>query len=262
MPLAPDPNNILLGKGELFFDRFNAAGLRQGYFHLGNCAGFGVELKDTILSLYTSQHSTAGLLKRVTSQREVDVTIKSNEFGITNLALALMGDETSVAQVLSTATETLAAGFTLGRYYRTAKRNISALAITQGTSTWSLNTDFTIKDANAGIYQVAPAASTAVATTASAVLIYTASAQTLSAILGATHTKIEGSLLFVPDPTTGPQFDIEIYRCSQSPGGTQDFIGEQFGEYTLSMAALDDSAGAYGGSTSSPYFRLIQRGVA
>lgn len=260
--LAPSPNNILLGKGELFFDRFDAAGGRIGYFHLGNCSSFAVTLNDTLLDLFTSQHQDAGLYKRVTKQRLVDIEIKSNEFGIENLALGLMGDQGNFTQTTTTVTETLATAFTLGRFYRTSGRNISAVAITQGTVTWALNTDYTIKDANAGVIQVAQNASTAVDTGTLAQIIYTRTSQTLPQILGAVHTKIEGSLLFIPDPTTGPQFDVEVYRCSQSPGGNLDFIGDAYGEYTLKLAALNDSAGSYGGSAASPYFRLIQRGQA
>lgn len=262
MALAPDSNNILLGKGELFFDRFTAGGVRTGYFHLGNCASFGITYNDSVLDLFTSQHASSGLLKRVTKTRLVDIEIKSNEFGIENLALALMGDQSTFTQSTATITETLAAGFTLGRYYRTAGRNISATVITQGTVTWALGTDYVVKDGNAGLLQILAAATTAVVTTSTANVVYVRTTQSLALILAATHTKIEGSLLFVPDPTTGPQFDIEVYRCSQSPGGTLDFVGENFGEYTLKLAALDDSVGSYGGTTSSPYFRMIQRGTA
>jgi hypothetical protein len=263
MTLAPDPNNIILGKGELFFDRFSAAGVRQGYFHLGNCSKFAIVLNDDLLTLNTSQDTAAGLLKRVTRKREVDVQISSNEFSIESMALALMGDQGTFTQASSSITgEILTTSVAKGRFYKTANRNISGQVITQGTVTWAATTDYTVYDASLGVIQVKATPSTAVTTATTATISYTRATLSLDQIVGATKTKIEGSLLFVPDPTTGPQFDVEIWRTSLSPGGEVGLISEDWGEYQLNLAVLDDSAGTYGGSASQPYFRLIQRGTA
>jgi len=260
MALASSPDNIILGKGELFFDRHSAAGVRQGYFHLGNCQRFAVILNDDILSLNTSQDAAAGLLKRVTRSREVNVEISSNEFAIQNLAMALMGDAGTFAQTSSAITgEILTTSVVAGRWYKTANRNISGLVITQGTVTLALTTDYLLHDSSAALIQFKVGGAAVTATPATAA--YTRASLSLDQILGATKTKIEGSLLFVPDPTTGPQFDVEIFRCSVSPGGEVGLISDEFGEYTFNMAALDDSAGSFGGSTTAPYFRMIQRGT-
>lgn len=265
MALAPSSDNIILGKGELFFDRFNESGARTGYFHLGNCQRFAIVLNDDRLSLNTSQDASGGLLKQVTRSREVNIEIESNEFGIANLALALMGDEGTFTQASSAITgEVLTTSLVKGRYYKAANRNISAPVITQlvgtVTNTLTLGTDYSIADASAGLIRIIATGGATTATAATAA--YTRASLSLSTVLGATKTKVEGSLLFVPDPTTGPQFDVEVWRCSNAPGGEVGLISEEFGNYTLSMTALNDAEGAYGGTVDMPYFRQIQRGTA
>ena len=51
MALAPSADNIILGAGELFFDRFDANNARTGYFHMGNCSKFAISLVDDIIKL-------------------------------------------------------------------------------------------------------------------------------------------------------------------------------------------------------------------
>lgn len=256
---APDPQNLLLGKGELFFDRLSAAGVLQGYFHLGNCSKFEITLNDDLISINTSQDAAAGLLKRVTRKREVQLTITSNEYAIESMALALMGDSGTFTQASSAiAGEILTTSVVNGRFYKLANRNASAVVLTQGTVTLASGTAYTVYDATAGVIKMITASTTATPVTAA----YTRASLSLDQILGATKTKIEGKLLFVPDPTTGPQVDVEVWHVSVAPSGTVGLVSEDWGEYALSLVALDDSLGTYGGGSTMPYFRYIQRGVA
>lgn len=262
MALAPSSDNVMLGSGELFFARFSAAGVRDAYHHFGNCERFAIIPNVDFLSLNTSMDAGRGLYKRVARSVELNVEISSHEYALAGLAMALMGEESTFTQSLATTTATLTPAPVLGRFYKVAARNITGVSITQGTVTWAASTDYTIYDASAGVIQVKEAASTAVATASPAVIIYTAATTSLSMIIGGTKTKIEGSLLFVPDPTTGPQYDVEIWRCAVNPTGEVSLIGNEFGQYTLQLAALNDAIGSYGGSAAQPYFRMIQRGTA
>lgn len=263
MPLASHPDNIILGKGELFFDRHDPLNsyARTGYFHLGNCARFAILLNDDVLSLNTSQDQSGGLLKRVTRSREVEVQINSHEYAVENLALALMGDSFTKVQTSSAITgEVLTSSLVRGRFYRTSGRQINSPVVTNisgtATSTLVLNTDYTLYDARAGIIQLKQ---TSTATAGSLVIAYTRTALSELAIKGATKTYIQGSLLFMPDPTTGPQYDVEVFKCSVTPGGEVGLIGDEFGEYTLALAALSDAGGQYGGASDNPYFQKINR---
>jgi hypothetical protein len=263
MTFAPSPDNIILGKGELFFDRFVGSASSGSYFHLGNCSRFAIVTEDDVIEINSSMDAAAGLIKRVTRSRRTSLQITSNEHGIENLALALMGDTGTLTQTSSAiAGEILTTSVIKGRFYKTAGRQLSAVVVNQGTATWTQSTDYVVYDAGAGIIQVKATTGTAVTTATTATISYTRASLSLDTVLGATKTKIEGKLLFVPDPTTGPQFDVEVYHVGVQPDGEVGLISEDFGEYSLNLAVFDDSGAGYGGSAASPFYRLIQRGTA
>ena len=253
--------NIILGKGELLYAPI-VSGTRQSYFHMGNCARFAIILNDEVLTINDSTDAAAGVLKRVTKSREVNIEIGSNEYGVESLALAMMGDQSTFTQTSSAVTgEVLTTSWAAGRYYKAAGRNLTGVVITQGTATLTSGTAYTVYDASGGIIKAAsPAAGGAVTATA-ATIAYTRASLSLDAVLGATKNKQEGSLLFIPDPTTGPQYDVEVFRTALVPSGDLDFISDNWGDYQLNLVALNDAAGVYGGSATMPYFRLIQRGI-
>lgn len=259
MALAPSADNIILGRGELFWAPIVSA-VKQPYFHLGNCARFAVLFNDDVLTLNSSMDADSGVIKRTLRRREVSIEISSNEFGIENLALAMMGDATTFTQTTSTAaTATLTTSLVKGRYYKLPDRGVTITSVTAGTATLTAATDYTLADSAAGLLFVTAAAPNATTGTA-LVVVYSRTALTLDQVNVATQAKKEGGLLFIPDPTTGPQFDVEVWYASSTPGGAIEYIGEEYGEYQLNMIAQKDSAGSYGGSVSCPYIRKIQRG--
>ena len=266
MALAPSADNVILGAGELFW-RPIVSGALTSYFHLGNCSRFAIILNDDIIKLKSSQTAARSLIKQVTRGREVNIEILSNEFAIDNMALALMGDAGTFTQTSSAVTgEILTSSVVAGRFYRVggtaSARNLTGVVITQGTVTWTVSTGYTVYDSEAGMIQVKSPAAGGVTTATPATIAYTRASLSLDTVLGATKTKVEGSLYFIPDPTTGPQYDIEVFYCSVSPSGEMAYISEEFGEYGLAVAALDDRQGTYGGTAAMPYFRKIHRGTA
>jgi hypothetical protein len=262
MALAPSADNVILGAGELFW-RPIVNGALTSYFHLGNCSRFAILLNDDIIKLKSSQTAERSLIKQVTRGREINIEILSNEYAIDNMALALMGDAGTFTQTSSAVTgEILSTSIVAGRFYRTAGRNITGVVINQGTVTWTVSTGYTVYDSSAGLIQVKSPAAGGVTTATPATIAYTRASLSLDTVLGATKTKVEGSLYFIPDPTTGPQFDVEVFYCSVSPSGEVAYISEEFGEYGLAIAALDDRQGVYGGTADMPYFRKIHRGTA
>ncbi len=258
MALAPSADNIILGKGELFWAPI-VSGVKAPYFHLGNCPRFAILFNDDVITLNSSMDADGGVIKRTMRKREVNIEITSNEYGMENLALAMMGDSATFTQTTGTVTQTMTTSLVKDRYYKTTDRNVTITSLVAGTVTLTTgSTGYTLADSSAGMIFV-PTASTAVTGTA-LVVIYTKAALSLDQVNVATQAKKEGGLLFVPDPTTGPQFDVEVWYASSSPGGEINYIGEEYGEYQLNMVAQKDAAGLYGGSTACPYIRQILRG--
>ena len=90
--------------------------------------------------------STSALLKSVNVKRTVEVKLTADEFSLANMALALMGSESTLTQAASTATtETLTTAAKQGRWYPLAKRNVSVVVITGKVE----GTDFSV-DADNG----------------------------------------------------------------------------------------------------------------
>lgn len=90
---APDPRNLLLGRGSVFLDVFDpVTGLPTGTLtNIGNCSEFQVSIKAEIKEKYTSQDPTGNLLARATTRQTVTIKITADEFTAQNIANALNG---------------------------------------------------------------------------------------------------------------------------------------------------------------------------
>lgn len=247
--LSPVAGNLLLGKGQLLFDRFTPAGASEGYRHMGNVEEFSIELTDEKAEKFTSQNQSAGLYKSVTTKRTSVLAVQADEFAIANIALGMMGDEDETVQAGgAVVAEVLTASVILGKYYKTAELGISAITLTAdpgGTPVvLVLGTDYVVLDAIAGVIQILPTA-TGVTDGEDIEIDYTSAAYTaataLGRVKGATKTSIEGSVLFIPDPSTGPKLLIEVWRVSVSPNGPVGFISDDYANFTLSMEIQDES---------------------
>ena len=78
MPEAVNGNNVLLGRGKIYFDRFDSAGLKTGELFLGNCPTFEITPSPEEIKKYSSADRAAGLL--------------ASDVLRTSLALRIVGD--------------------------------------------------------------------------------------------------------------------------------------------------------------------------
>ena len=62
MPEVVNGNNILLGRGKIYFDRFDANGARTGELFLGNCPTFEITptSEDIKMAVDTIKYLRAG----------------------------------------------------------------------------------------------------------------------------------------------------------------------------------------------------------
>ncbi len=247
MPVYPSPNaeNLLLGKGKVFFSRKEASGVAAGFRHLGNVETFELTTEDDVLEKFSSQYAAAPLLKSVSRRRSVALRLAFDEFSPFNLSLALMG--TTVTSAAQPATAVVGEVMTLdvlkGGFYKTVKMGpITGVTVKQGAATLVLGTDYTIYDAVIGVIQILESSATVI--DGSAITIdYTPTAYPsgLTTVRGGITSKIEGSVLFLPDPTTGPKMQVEVWSVSVRPDGALGLISEDFAQMGLTMAVQDDS---------------------
>jgi hypothetical protein len=240
---APSSENLLLGKGQVFFDRFDAAGLPTGLRHLGNVETFEITTSDDNVDKYSSMTAGAPLYKRVNRRRTQTLRIVGDEFHPENMALAVMGDVSTLAQAATAVVgEPIAATTNPGTYYKTAKLGpISAVAVHFGAGAGVLNTDYAIVDANVGLIRILPGT----ILTGAVTIDYTPTAYSTAAgpkrVAGGVAGIVQGKVVFIGDPTTGPSTVVNVWRVNITPDGAVGLISDEYAQMTLSAAVLDDS---------------------
>jgi len=248
-------DNLLLGKGKVYFDRFSTGTTRTGERFLGNCSSFELSApEDEKKEMYSSCEATAGLLKSVTIRRKMKLSIKGHEFTKENLALALMGDNSALSQGTASITNEAVTAIAQGCYYKLAYRNISAVTINPaaGGDAYVVTTDYVV-DAVSGRIYIVPGGGIAAGTAIH--VDYTYSADTSPTIRGGVSSLIEGFVRFIGAPTEGPTEEVEVWRASVTPQGALGLISDEYGEFTLEMEILSDTDN----HSTEPYFRIIQR---
>lgn len=263
--VTPSPKLISLGRGMLFFDRYDANGVRTGLRALGNCSKFSITTSPSTIKVKDYTTETASPYAEIVDATELGIGIEGFEYDENNTALATLGDIATLTQAgTAVVGEVLATALVTGlkgKYFITAKRNITLVAVKQGATTFVLGTDYTIDDAAMGIIRVLP---TGGITDGTALTIdYTPTAITgtgLSVVRGATVASIEGFLAYKPTNSTGRKRECYIYRANLAPDGEFGMISDDVNKWTLKGSILSDAAGAYGGSVSSPYYHLVDRG--
>jgi hypothetical protein len=265
---TPSTNNVVFGRGAILFDRFTAAGVRQGQFvHLGNCDNFATSVATDKVTMtdYTSQTSAP----YATANKSTTVTLKIEGFEIDTkiLAMLFMGDTTTYTQALTTVTTETIAATTLtglkGSYFTSSLRNVSAGTMLWGTTTLVSGTDWELFNTYGGVFHVFPTSPTVVDGTVLKVN-YTAAALTagstaLDVIRAFNTASIIGRLLFVPNNTTGPNNEVVVWNCSFTPDGDIPLISDEFLKWNLVGTAQSDTAGTYGGSSTNPFMQITKR---
>jgi hypothetical protein len=264
---TPSSDNVVFGRGRILFDRFTDAGVRTGQFiHLGNCdrLAIGVAPEELTMTDYTTESSAP--YKSVTTKIELPINISGFEFAEPILRLIFMGDKTTHTQTAHTATAEAVAAATLtdlkGSFFQLGRRSITSATVLQGTATLVSGTDWELYDALAGVIRLLPASATiadGTAITANYVAAALSGSSAIPVVRGATKTAVQGKLLFIPQNTTGPKNELIVWNAKLTPDGDVGFISDEFAKWNLSGSVQSDSAGSYGGSTSDPFFRILQR---
>lgn len=247
--------NLSVGAGKIYFDRFDAStGARTGYRFLGECSSLNVTpAEDETRELYSSAAAARPLLKRIVIRRKVTFHVVLREFTKENLALALMAEEAEYTQTATPITgEILSTAPIADRFYKAAKRLMTSVVVKRGAATLVLNTDYKITNAEAGVIYLITGTGTGNLTIDYTPTLLSAGAGR-SWVKGAKSSFIEGGLLYLPDPTTGPKWETEVWKLSISPEEDFALIGDDFGQFSIKGEVLDDSTN----HPTEPYYQAI-----
>ena len=79
MAATPSPDNLYVGKGEIYLDRFDDDGNKTGELHLGNCRSLAITFDDDVIESFNHMDSEAGLYKRTIRRRIPNLAIVGEE---------------------------------------------------------------------------------------------------------------------------------------------------------------------------------------
>lgn len=263
---APNSRNRLIGRGYLTFARHDEAddGTRADFTPLGNCPDFTITTDVTSTENKSSMHSDSRTLDDINVSKKVSFSMSCQEFNQRNLALALMGSEASYTQTIATgATVALSEALILGGVYDIGYYNHTVLVLNDETNSGDLveGTDWEYIPGGeiTGAIRILPDGNATPGDALTATVTAPAISAGEIAAIGGNTTKINGTLYFYGDPAYGPKIDVKAWKVSVKPQDAVALIGTQdIGTFRLTLTALDDSAGLYGGSDDYPLMQVIQ----
>lgn len=260
MPRTPSPDNLLVGAGEIYFDRFDDDGNRTGLRHVGNCTSLEINHTSTDLVKKTSMDGSRADYKRINVERAAEVSIVMDEFHSQNYALASLGIEEALLQASGTATdESLNGGQPLnfGVWYPLTKasthtdrtRQVTVTNVKQGATTLTLGTDYE-KNTELGLIRLLSSgtADSEEACTWTGTIPAITVDDGIRQVRALVAESIIGRLLYIPasNQPSGPRIEIDVYRAQVQPDSAIQLITEEFGNFTIKVTALVDMARAEG----------------
>lgn len=267
MQEAPSNQNLRLGAGEILFNRFDDDGVPTGFLHMGNVETFELTTTDDRIQKFSSMKKSRPLYAERNRRRTATLRIVVDEWTAENLALGMLGDIVSYTQpatavvdevLVAAASPGVSNGVKLGGFYKTALFNINTVTVEADAVALTAGVDYEVYNPALGLIHIfddAPGVTAGDLLTAS----YTPTAITAPGwkrIRGGNKNTINGSLLFLPDLAEGDDYAIQVWNVSVTPDGALGLISEDWGQFALSCAALEDTDGDYGGTEDEPIYAV------
>lgn len=244
MKISPQSEHLMVGSGEVWFNRLDNDGEPTGYRHVGNVSKLEITPNITEVTSKSSMNAARAVRGRAVTETKMELAMTLSEFHPENLALATLG-ETGTAQALdaSITDEAIPGKSVKGRWLDTGFVNITVTGVKVGATSHTLDDDYQV-DAAAGLIYIMPDGDIADDSDVTWSGSCTASGTKVAAL---TQGRIEGALLYrASADQIGPKTKIVLGKVSVSPDGALGFLGDQFGEIGLKGEVLQDDAGDYG----------------
>lgn len=259
MAKSPSTNNYTLGKGVLYFDRFDANGARQGWSDLGNCPSFSVQPAIETLDHYSSREGLREKDKSVNISVSNTARFTLDEYSAENLALAVLGTEpTTVSQGSGSVTDedvTSAHDKWVDLNYRNIAQAGFVVNDDGGGGSYTEGTDYEV-NRKRGMLKVLSTGS--IADGVSLDVDYTYSSETWNKITAVTSTDLEGSLLFIGDPEEGVAYEMEVWKGKLRIAGELNFISDDWATMEFEFEIEKDEEN----HPTEPWYTIREEGIA
>lgn len=236
---TPDAANVLVGSGEVWFNRKESDGTYKGFRHLGNVSKLEITPAPTIIEKNSSMNAARAVIARAITETKSTVALTLDEFEQNNVALALLGDAESFTQ--SSATKTAAALGTAHPGYAIDLGFFNAVVtdVKHSSTVYVEGTDYTF-DSASGLIMILETGSI----TDAEVLTWDGSVPEVDTfqVEAMSNGNIEGMLRYRSSADqVGPRMQLDIYRLAMAPDGAIALLGDAFAEIGLTGETLADS---------------------
>lgn len=240
MSWSPSPDNYLLGRGAVFFDKFDDNGDKTGELHLGNAPAFSITPELEKLEHFSSLTGLKVKDKEVIVQAKLICNFTLDEITKENLALAFLATSEAFTQTAGTITDLDVVAKTLGAYYELGKRHVSDVVVknTLGTVTYTEGDDYTVQYETGRIYITTDGLITK-DQELKVTFDYADITDGVRLDL-ATESKIEGQLRFMGDPAEGEAYELVFFKASLSASGEVAMISEDWATIAMTAECLKD----------------------
>lgn len=266
MPTAqtPSPQNLYLGAGEVWLDRFDPVTFAPTnlFRHLGDVDSLEINTVVKALEKKSSMDGVRSTYANVIVSADADVTIKLAELDPENFALAMLGktdiwSQTLVSSFTARAIAGLGAGLVvLDRWYDMGALNPVVTAIKQSATTLVPNVDY-VFDFTAGMIKFPSTGAADIAASAT----WDGSIPAIAGKaewFGLANPETYGHLRYrsAANQITGARILLDIWNIQLMPEGNIQLIAETWGEATLKGKVQIDTTKAVG----QQYYRVRQIG--
>lgn len=218
-------DELVIPRGIVYFDPFDAAGATTGEVDLGETGGASLSPTTESLQYFSSRSKLRQETRNVATSIARQFTLTIDSINMQNLALFTIADLSVINQAATPVTNE---PFTVkqGRWYQlggnTPARNVGSVLVTgsTGTPTYVLNTDYVLDAAN-GRVQIVVGGGIADATLIH--VDYTPTAETRNRASAGTEAK-RGSLRVISDNAEGRNRDWWFPSVIMQPSGEMPII--------------------------------------
>jgi len=252
MPYTNNPDEYYIGKGRVWIDVLDADGARTGERYLGNTPSFELTPTSEKLDHFSAATAEAELDSSIVTRSQTSIRIVADEFSKENLAIAFMGDNSSLTQTADSVEAEAISGVVQDRWYELAYRQVSNVVVTgpSGTPTYDLTDDYLVDAETGRIYIVAGGGIT---DDSDLEVDYDYDDLALQTTRAITNTTLRAFIRFISDPAEGRKREFQIWKATLRADGAIGLITEEWGQISLLGEVESDAAN----HPNEPHMRII-----
>jgi len=240
------PNNYVLGRGKLYFDRFLPnTEINTGERYLGNTPEFSLSVETEEVQHYSSEEGLKIKDESVTLQVDYSGTFTTDNIDLDNIAAFFFGSKTAQTESAATGSEDTLEGVQQGRYYQLGMSGANPVGLRQvtvtdvedaggGGSTYTPGTDYTVEPDLGRIYIVEGGN---IADGTDIDVTYDVAGHTHDLVVSGSDL-IYGALRFISFNGVGRQTDFYMPKVALRPNGEFALKGDDWQQFGFNVEIL------------------------